>query len=78
MNKACEAIFYPMSQSKKTPSKPTKKEIQRFADLLVTYQKDANTNNKFLYRLYKALNAQTHKKAAVETILSEAFDLNPF
>jgi hypothetical protein len=67
-----------MSESKKTLLKPSKKEVQRFADLLVTYQKDANTNHAFLYRLYKALNAERHKKAAVETILSEAFDLNPF
>ena len=67
-----------MSQSKKILVKPTKKEVQRFADLLVTYQKDANVNHAFLYRLYKALNAQTHKKAAVETILLEAFGLNPF
>ena len=33
-----------MSQSKKTLPKPTKKEVQRFADLLVTYQKDSNVN----------------------------------
>lgn len=60
------------------PKKPTKKEIQRIADLFVGYQNDPDKNHKFLYRLYLALNTQTHKKAAVETILSEAFDLNPF
>jgi hypothetical protein len=60
------------------PKKPTKKEIQRIADLLVNYQNDPDSNHKFLYRLYLALNTHTHKKAAVETILSEAFNLDPF
>jgi hypothetical protein len=60
------------------PKKPTKKEIQRIADLLVKYQNDPDKNHEFLYRLYMALNTHTHKKAAVETILSEAFGLNPF
>jgi hypothetical protein len=58
--------------------KPTKKEIQRIADLLINYQDEPDKNHKFLYRLYLALNTSTHKKAAVETILSEAFGLNPF
>jgi hypothetical protein len=60
------------------PKKPTKKEIQRIADLLVNYQNDPDINHKFLHRLYLALNTRTHKKAAVETILSEAFDVDPF
>lgn len=60
------------------PQKPTKKEIARIADLLVNYQNDAESNHKFLYRLYLALNTRIHKKAAVETILSEAFGLDPF
>jgi hypothetical protein len=63
-----------MSKSKK----PTKKEIQRIADLFVSYQDDPDKTHQFLYRLYLALNTHTHKKAAVETILSEAFDLDPF
>jgi len=60
------------------PKKPTKQEVQRIADLLISYQNDPDQNHKFLYRLYMALNTHTHKKAAVETILSEAFDLDPF
>jgi hypothetical protein len=60
------------------PNKPTKKEIQRIADLLINYQNNPDSNHKFLHRLYLALNADTHKKAAVETILSEAFNLDPF
>jgi hypothetical protein len=60
------------------PKKPTKQEIKRIADLLVSYQDDPDQNHKFLYRLYLALNTNTHKKAAVETILSEAFNLDPF
>jgi hypothetical protein len=58
--------------------KPTKKEIKRMADLLVSYQNDPDQNHEFLYRLYLALNTKTHKKAAVETILAEAFNLKPF
>ena len=45
-----------MSQSKKTLPKPTKKEVQRFADLLVTYQKDSNVNHAFLYRLLSLIH----------------------
>jgi hypothetical protein len=60
------------------PKKPTKQEIKRIADLLVSYQDDPDQNHKFFYRLYLALNTNTHKKAAVETILSEAFNLDPF
>jgi hypothetical protein len=60
------------------PKKPTKQEIKRIADLFVGYQDDPDQNHKFLYRLYLALNTNTHKKAAVETILSEAFNIDPF
>jgi hypothetical protein len=60
------------------PKKPTRQEIKRIADLLVNYQNNPDKNHEFLYRLYMALNTDTHKKAAVETILSEAFGLNPF
>jgi len=62
-----------MSQFKK----PTKKEIQRCADIIVHYF----NNDKVREReneLYIALESRLHRRALVEVALAKAFDLDPF